>query len=154
MTRSAPQYDQSFVRTNASRKVPLPHSQQNLKPGDEQQPNHHERHAIRETLVHTSTGPVRGLRRNFLNKEVFVYYGIPFAEPPVGELRFKKPVPIQAWTARLDAVKLPNSCMQERYASFPGFHGGERSFLIELKVEKASRPKVHAFQALGMLLRK
>ena len=130
MTTSAPQYDQSFIRTNASRKVPVP--QQQPKPSNDnntssQQHAHHERHTIRETLVHTTTGSVRGLRRNFLNKEVYVYYGMPFAVPPVGELRFKKPVPIKTWPGRLDAIHLPNSCMQERYESFPGFDGGKSS---------------------------
>lgn len=50
---------------------------------------------------------------------------IPFAKPPLGELRFKKPVPIDPWQGVYDAQKLPNSCQQERYDVFPGFRGEE-----------------------------
>ena len=50
---------------------------------------------------------------------------IPFAKPPLGDLRFKKPVPIDPWQGVYDAHNLPNSCQQERYDVFPGFRGEE-----------------------------
>ena len=43
----------------------------------------------------------------------------------MGELRFRKPVPIDPWQGVLDARRLPNSCQQERYDVFPGFRGEE-----------------------------
>jgi hypothetical protein len=33
------------------------------------------------------------------------FMGIPFAKPPVGELRFKRPEPIEPWTETLQANK-------------------------------------------------
>ncbi|KAK8399799.1 hypothetical protein O3P69_003672 [Scylla paramamosain] len=76
-------------------------------------------------VVHTNTGLVRGFRRNVLGKNVDTFYGIPFAQPPVGELRYKKPVPVTPWAGILEATKLPNSCVQEPFTYFPGFHGEE-----------------------------
>ena len=44
--------------------------------------------------VKTSSGLVRGLTLEVLKQKVNQFLSIPFAEPPVGHLRFAKPVPI------------------------------------------------------------
>ena len=76
-------------------------------------------------VVETTSGLVRGLSRTVLEHEVHVFYGIPFAKPPIGPLRFRKPLPIEPWHGVLNATTLPNSCFQERYEYFPGFEGEE-----------------------------
>ncbi|XP_011255026.1 acetylcholinesterase [Camponotus floridanus] len=76
-------------------------------------------------LVQTTTGLMRGFARTVLDREVHVFYGVPFAKPPVGPLRFRKPLPIEPWHGILNATTLPNSCYQERYEYFPGFEGEE-----------------------------
>ncbi|XP_042882012.1 acetylcholinesterase-like [Penaeus japonicus] len=76
-------------------------------------------------VVQTKTGLVRGFREKVLGEYVDVFLGIPFAKPPLGDLRFKKPVPIDPWHGIFDATALPKSCIQEAYASFPGFEGEE-----------------------------
>ncbi|XP_026480275.1 esterase FE4-like [Ctenocephalides felis] len=38
------------------------------------------------------------------------YSGIPYAKPPVGDLRFKPPQPAEPWSGVLDASKEGNSC--------------------------------------------
>jgi len=118
VTLSAPQHGQTFIRTNASKKTGVPPYEDGMSNN-----GHHERH-YKETLLQTTTGNMRGIRRTVLGNDVFVYFGVPFAEPPLGDLRFKKPAPLKSWGGRLDAVRLPNSCMQERYESFPNFNGG------------------------------
>ena len=44
--------------------------------------------------VKTSSGLVRGHSIRVLNQTVDEFLGIPFAEPPIGDLRFAKPKPI------------------------------------------------------------
>ncbi|XP_076652400.1 acetylcholinesterase 2 [Halictus rubicundus] len=76
-------------------------------------------------VVETTSGLVRGFSRTVLDREVHIFYGIPFAKPPIGPLRFRKPLPIEPWHGVLNATVLPNSCIQERYEYFPGFPGEE-----------------------------
>ena len=52
-------------------------------------------------LVHTAEGTVRGVWRG----ASAAFLGIPFAEAPVGDLRFLAPVPRSRWTGVRDAVE-------------------------------------------------
>jgi carboxylesterase type B len=54
-----------------------------------------------ETIVQTTHGAVRGTWEN----GIAVFRGIPYAEPPVGKLRFKPPVPRQRWEGVRDATR-------------------------------------------------
>ena len=47
-----------------------------------------------EIDVNTSSGLVRGQTIQVLNQSIDEFLGIPFAEPPIGDLRFAKPKPI------------------------------------------------------------
>lgn len=76
-------------------------------------------------VVGTSGGRVRGFRQLVLGEELHVFLGIPFAKPPVGELRFRRPEAAAPWPGVRDATRLPNSCTQERTEYFPGFRGEE-----------------------------
>ncbi|VDN51634.1 unnamed protein product [Dracunculus medinensis] len=51
------------------------------------------------------------------------FLGIPFAEPPVGELRFRKPKPKAPWRKLFNATTLPNSCVQSLDSYFGDFDG-------------------------------
>lgn len=47
-------------------------------------------------VVQTRSGGVRGVREKAANgKDVDLWWGIPYAEPPVGELRFMPPKPVK-----------------------------------------------------------
>lgn len=46
-------------------------------------------------------------------KRLHVFRGIPYAEPPVGRLRFKRPVPIGKWTEPLNAYNFESACHQD-----------------------------------------
>nr|WLK66395.1 acetylcholinesterase [Eocanthecona furcellata] len=76
-------------------------------------------------VVRTRSGLIRGTEKTVIGREVHVFTGIPFAKPPLGPLRFRRPVPVEPWNGILDATNLPNSCYQEKYEYFPGFPGEE-----------------------------
>ncbi len=47
-------------------------------------------------IVDTTTGKVEGKRTQAANgKSVDMFWGIPYAEPPLGDLRFRSPKPIK-----------------------------------------------------------
>ncbi|MFE4724401.1 carboxylesterase family protein, partial [Streptomyces sp. NPDC056728] len=57
-------------------------------------------HPADQPVVRTAHGPVRGERR----ESGVRFLGIPYARPPVGELRFAAPVPPEPWAGVLDAT--------------------------------------------------
>lgn len=52
-------------------------------------------------IANTPLGKLRGAHAN----GVYVWKGIRYAQAPVGELRFKAPVPVQAWAGVKDALQ-------------------------------------------------
>src|SRR5262245_10545192 len=52
---------------------------------------------------------------NGSSPEVRVYRGIPYAAPPVGELRWKAPQPPAAWQGVRQATEFSNACWQTPY---------------------------------------
>lgn len=76
--------------------------------------------------VTTNIGVINGLVEEvtFLDKSATInkYLGIPFAEPPIGKLRFKKPVAKTPLTEPLDAFSHNNACL----AGLKGLFDSER----------------------------
>ncbi len=58
--------------------------------------------------VMTAAGPVRGE----LSGNTAIFRGIPYAQPPVGDLRWKAPLPASAHSDVLDAVNFGSPCAQ------------------------------------------
>ena len=63
---------------------------------------------MRDPIVKSTKGKIEGLTENGVNK----YLGIPFAKPPIGDLRFLPPVENEAWEGVYEAKTMPNSPMQ------------------------------------------
>jgi para-nitrobenzyl esterase len=58
--------------------------------------------------IATEKGPVQGA----VVGDTRVFLGVPYAAPPVGDLRWKPPVPAAAWTEPLDATAIRPACPQ------------------------------------------
>ncbi|XP_065279997.1 acetylcholinesterase-like [Dermacentor albipictus] len=65
-----------------------------------------------QNVIHTTSGDARGIIRSTTTGRVRAFLGIPFAEPPVGEHRFKKATPKKPWQGVLNATSLPPMCPQ------------------------------------------
>jgi para-nitrobenzyl esterase len=61
------------------------------------------------TTVTTRLGRAEGFRTE---DGAVAFLGLPFAEPPVGELRFRPPVPVRSWSDPLDATAFGPACPQ------------------------------------------
>ena len=63
----------------------------------------------------TDSGAISGVRESGLS----VYKGVPFAAPPVGDLRWRPPAPVTPWTGTRKADAFAPACMQTG-VSMPG----------------------------------
>ncbi|RPD58750.1 carotenoid ester lipase precursor [Lentinus tigrinus ALCF2SS1-7] len=60
------------------------------------------------TVIGTSSGPVES------------FLGIPYAQPPVGDLRLQLPQLIDSYNGTLNATTLGNQCIQQAFVAPPG----------------------------------
>ncbi|XP_046549295.1 cholinesterase 2-like [Haliotis rubra] len=73
-------------------------------------------HIVKTQKVSTLNGPLFGQRLSVLGKSLDVFYGIPYAKPPVGYLRFKHPQPSESWGPEVrDAQNPTPSCIQPKH---------------------------------------
>jgi para-nitrobenzyl esterase len=69
------------------------------------------------TEIRVDSGAIRGLVVGD-KKDIHVYKGIPYAAPPVGELRWKPPQPVQSWQGTRDCFEFGAACPQKIPALF------------------------------------
>lgn len=69
-----------------------------------------------KTLITTKSGAIRGFESDGLLK----YLGIPFAQPPVGALRFKRARPVLPWDGVLEANAYGDAAAQFNEGRFMG----------------------------------
>ncbi|XP_075581625.1 LOW QUALITY PROTEIN: acetylcholinesterase [Pelecanus crispus] len=81
--------------------------------------------AADELVVSTAGGLVRGIRLPAGPARVAAFLGIPYAEPPLGPLRFQPPRAARPWRGALDASAHRHACYQAVDTMFPGFGGSE-----------------------------
>ena len=82
-------------------------------------------HSAGKNMVKTDKGKVKGFTQTVLGKQIDTFYGIPFAKPPIGDLRFKHPQPMDSWRGIMNATVKPNSCIQMKDTFFTNFSGAE-----------------------------
>src|SRR4029450_5439974 len=66
--------------------------------------------SVSNAQVKTAGGTVRGA--DSADGRVRIFKGIPYAAPPVGDLRWKGPQPAAAWEGVRDATEFGRQCMQ------------------------------------------
>ena len=65
--------------------------------------------------AHTASGRLMGSSDAGTTR----YLGVPYSRPPVGDLRWRDPQPVEAWTGLLDATRFAPACPQTG-VSMPG----------------------------------
>lgn len=70
-------------------------------------------------IVETQYGKIRGVQR----KHCILYKGVPYAKPPVGNLRWRAPQPQEPWSGILEADQFPAKAIQGEQNE--GFYGKE-----------------------------
>ncbi len=60
-------------------------------------------------IVNTKYGKIEGLDKDGFS----CFLGVPYAKPPIGDLRWKAPAELESWSGVRKAVSFGNKCMQE-----------------------------------------
>jgi carboxylesterase type B len=68
--------------------------------------------AEEEVVVRIKSGEIRGKQAEADGQPLTVFLGIPYAEPPIGELRFRRPRPVGPWTQPREAKAFSSACHQ------------------------------------------
>ena len=68
------------------------------------------------SIVKTANGKIEGITN--ADKTVRIFKGIPFAEPPVGNLRWKTPQPVKNWTGIKKCITFSASPIQNKPVPF------------------------------------
>ena len=86
-----------------------------------------------QTVVNTTDGPVKGASVN----GTLIWRSIPFAAPPVGQLRFRAPAPVTPWSATRDVTAFPPACPQIKLDG-QLFYGSEDCLYLTVYVPEAA----------------
>ncbi|CAN7940397.1 unnamed protein product [Ixodes hexagonus] len=70
-------------------------------------------------IVKIEAGFVAGVRSPLSGQEVDAFLGIPYAEPPLGNLRFERAVPAKPWNGTYNATSKPEPCVQLDFPFLP-----------------------------------
>jgi para-nitrobenzyl esterase len=85
--------------------------------------------ASSQPITRTNAGQVRGVRMG----PVDAFLGIPYAQPPVGPLRWRAPEPARPWKGVRDATRFGTNCYQAPPTRFGPY---TPEFLISLPVSE------------------
>jgi para-nitrobenzyl esterase len=69
-----------------------------------------------QPVAHVTGGLIRGAEQGSPSAGA-VFRGIPFAQPPVGNLRWRQPQPVALWKGTHDATRYGPACFQNSYGT-------------------------------------
>ena len=58
------------------------------------------------------SGPITGAREEVEGRDIWTFKGVPYAAPPVGELRWQAPRPVASWAEPRECTTYGPSCPQ------------------------------------------
>ncbi|CAG2104663.1 unnamed protein product, partial [Medioppia subpectinata] len=65
-----------------------------------------------EVTVRTRSGQLSGRALDVFGQTVYAFVGVPYASPPLGELRFSSPQPVKRWPGVRSATQFTPMCPQ------------------------------------------
>jgi len=78
----------------------------------------------RVTATLSNGSPLTGKKVvTYDGRRIEAYLGIPYGKPPVNELRFSAPIPVDPWTQPREALLFGNSCWQGDDLTYDSFTG-------------------------------
>ena len=83
-----------------------------LEAGEENVEKPHDGVEGQKVVIQTGSGKIQGVEVQEGERMFNRFLGIPFAEPPVGKLRFQPPVPVRPWSEELEATHNGPACVQ------------------------------------------
>lgn len=103
------------------------------------------------TLVRTSSGTIKGHRATWpANNDVVEFLGIPYAQPPVGNLRFAAPRAFQNATGNVIARNFSMDCMQFVGGGIGGVTPQLRAYGEAMGGGSASAPHTYGEDCLSL----
>ncbi|XP_013189471.2 juvenile hormone esterase [Amyelois transitella] len=107
-----------------------------------------------DLTVLTPLGEIRGYHmKTREGREISAFTGIPYAIPPLGDLRFKAPVPIEPWKETLDATQPTPVCVQRNpYIRQKDIIGQEDCLYLNIYTPYTSNDLIHENNLLPVMV--
>ncbi len=88
------------------------------------------------TVVQTDRGPVQATPRGAMRS----YFAIPYAAPPIGDLRWRAPAPAAAWSAPIARTASASPCLQTGSSPFRSLGETEDCLYLDVHAPTGAGP--------------
>ena len=75
------------------------------------------------------------------NEEYFQFLGVPYADPPIRDRRFRNPIPVTSWDGVKDATRFGSACIQMSYFSPLDVVGSEDCLFLNIFTKNVTTKK-------------
>lgn len=100
-----------FVRKHRANKIEI-EKQNTVKPKISDEIIINSFNDSQKLIVNSLSGSLEGKIQTFFGSTIYAFIGIPYAEPPIGNLRFSSPEPVKPWTGIRKAINFSPMCSQ------------------------------------------